>query len=110
LSSLPFHSRKGRRHNPNLPTGRKQQSAPSKGGNVNKEKNIMSSLVCSKAPDFEASAVMGNNEIKDNFKLSEHLNGSYGLVFFYPLDRAGDRILRRPASDPSLGFATGTTA
>ena len=44
------------------------------------------SLVTQNAPDFTAPAVMPNNEIVDNFNLKSYLNGSYGLVFFYPLD------------------------
>jgi peroxiredoxin (alkyl hydroperoxide reductase subunit C) len=43
-------------------------------------------LVGKQAPDFIAKAVMPNNDISDNFTLSKYLNGSIGLVFFYPLD------------------------
>ena len=46
----------------------------------------MSVLVGKNAPDFTACAVMGNNEINENFNLKAHLNGKYGVVFFYPLD------------------------
>jgi peroxiredoxin (alkyl hydroperoxide reductase subunit C) len=46
----------------------------------------MSVLVGRKAPDFTCSAVLANGEINSKFKLSEALNGKYGLVFFYPLD------------------------
>lgn len=46
----------------------------------------MSVLVGRKAPDFVAAAVLGNNQIKDKFQLSEELKGKYGLIFFYPLD------------------------
>ena len=46
----------------------------------------MSSLVQKSAPDFTAPAVMANGEIVNNFNLRAHLNGAYGLVFFYPLD------------------------
>lgn len=46
----------------------------------------MSVLVTKQAPDFTAPAVLGNGEIVDNFNLKEHLNGKYGVVFFYPLD------------------------
>jgi peroxiredoxin (alkyl hydroperoxide reductase subunit C) len=42
-------------------------------------------LVGKQAPDFTATAVLGNNEIKQ-IKLSEELKGKYGVVFFYPLD------------------------
>ncbi len=44
------------------------------------------SLVTQQAPDFTATAVMPDNEIKGDFTLSSYLKGSYGLVFFYPLD------------------------
>ncbi|MDA8232414.1 MAG: peroxiredoxin [Magnetospirillum sp.] len=43
-------------------------------------------LVGRPAPDFTAPAVMPNNEITPNFNLKSYLAGSYGLVFFYPLD------------------------
>lgn len=46
----------------------------------------MSVLVGKEAPDFTAPAVMGNNEIVEDFNLKNHLNGSMGWVFFYPLD------------------------
>lgn len=46
----------------------------------------MSVLVTKQAPDFTAPAVLGSGEIVDNFNLKEHLNGKYGVVFFYPLD------------------------
>lgn len=46
----------------------------------------MSSLVGKQAPDFTAAAVLADGQIVDSFKLSEALNGKYGLVFFYPLD------------------------
>ena len=44
----------------------------------------MSVLVGKSAPDFEATAVVGN-EFKENYRLSDS-NGSYRLLFFYPLD------------------------
>jgi len=44
------------------------------------------SLVTQAAPDFTAPAVMPDNSIKEDFNLKGYLNGSYGLVFFYPLD------------------------
>jgi peroxiredoxin 2/4 len=43
-------------------------------------------LVGKSAPDFTAPAVMPNNEINPAFNLKSYLHGSYGLVFFYPLD------------------------
>jgi peroxiredoxin (alkyl hydroperoxide reductase subunit C) len=45
----------------------------------------MSSLITKPAPDFTAQAVMDNDDIKE-LTLSKYLKGSYGLVFFYPLD------------------------
>ncbi len=44
------------------------------------------SLVTQTAPDFTAPAVLPNNEIDPAFNLKSYLAGSYGLVFFYPLD------------------------
>ena len=44
------------------------------------------SLVGNAAPDFTAPAVMPDNEINPAFNLKSYLAGSYGLVFFYPLD------------------------
>ncbi|CAH1082292.1 peroxiredoxin [Candidatus Nitrotoga sp. 1052] len=46
----------------------------------------MAVLVGKLAPDFTAVAVMGNNEINETFSLNNHLDGKYGVVFFYPLD------------------------
>ncbi len=46
----------------------------------------MSVLVGQKAPDFTAATVMADNSIDEGFTLSKYLDGSYGLVFFYPLD------------------------
>ncbi len=43
-------------------------------------------LVGQPAPDFTAPAVLPNNEIDGAFNLKSYLKGSYGLVFFYPLD------------------------
>ena len=44
------------------------------------------SLVTNAAPDFTAPAVMPDNSINEAFNLKSYLDGSYGLVFFYPLD------------------------
>ncbi len=46
----------------------------------------MSVLVGRPAPDFTASAVLGDGEIVDDFNLHKTLKGKYGVVFFYPLD------------------------
>jgi len=46
----------------------------------------MAVLVGKTAPDFSTSAVMGDNEINENFNLLNYLNGKYGVIFFYPLD------------------------
>jgi peroxiredoxin (alkyl hydroperoxide reductase subunit C) len=46
----------------------------------------MSVLVGRPAPEFTAAAVLGDGQIVDDFSLSSHLNGKYGLIFFYPLD------------------------
>ncbi|HRP96959.1 MAG TPA: peroxiredoxin [Rhodocyclaceae bacterium] len=45
----------------------------------------MAVLVGKKAPDFTATAVLGNNEITD-ITFSEFTKGKYAVVFFYPLD------------------------
>jgi peroxiredoxin (alkyl hydroperoxide reductase subunit C) len=45
----------------------------------------MAVLVSKPAPDFTATAVMGNNEIRD-FTLSKEISGKYAVIFFYPLD------------------------
>jgi len=45
----------------------------------------MAVLVGKAAPDFTATAVLGNNEIKD-ITLSTATKGKYAVVFFYPLD------------------------
>ncbi len=43
-------------------------------------------LVTNKAPDFTATAVMGNNEIKEDFNLYENFGEKGTVLFFYPLD------------------------
>jgi len=45
----------------------------------------MSVLVGKTAPDFTATAVMGDNSFDENFNLKKHLNGKIGVLFFYPL-------------------------
>jgi peroxiredoxin 2/4 len=45
----------------------------------------MAVLVGKPAPDFTATAVFGNNEIKE-MKFSEYTKGKYSVLFFYPLD------------------------
>ena len=45
----------------------------------------MSFLVTQAAPDFTATAVMPDNSMKPDFKLSE-FRGKYVILFFYPLD------------------------
>jgi len=46
----------------------------------------VSVLVGKSAPDFTAPAVMPDNSIDNAFNLKSYLKGSYGWVFFYPLD------------------------
>ena len=46
----------------------------------------MSVLVGRKAPDFTVPAVLGTGEIVAKFNMQEELKGSYGVIFFYPLD------------------------
>lgn len=43
-------------------------------------------LVGKTAPDFTATAVMGDNSIDDKFNLHSYLKGKIGVLFFYPLD------------------------
>jgi peroxiredoxin (alkyl hydroperoxide reductase subunit C) len=43
-------------------------------------------LVGQPAPDFTAAAVLPDNQIDEGFSLSSYLKGSYGVLFFYPLD------------------------
>lgn len=38
------------------------------------------------ALDFTAPAVLGNGEISENFQFRSYVEGSYALLFFYPLD------------------------
>jgi peroxiredoxin (alkyl hydroperoxide reductase subunit C) len=38
------------------------------------------------APDFTASAVLGDGAIVDDFNLKSTIAGQYGVLFFYPLD------------------------
>jgi len=45
----------------------------------------MAVLVGKQAPDFTATTVLGNNEIKD-ITFSQFTKGKYAVVFFYPLD------------------------
>lgn len=46
----------------------------------------MTVLVGREAPDFHASAVLGNGEIIETFHLADTIKNKYGLIFFYPLD------------------------
>jgi len=43
-------------------------------------------LVTNKAPDFTATAVLGDNQIVDNFNLYENFGPKGTVLFFYPLD------------------------
>ena len=43
-------------------------------------------LVTNKAPDFTATAVLGDNQIVDNFNLYENFGTKGTVLFFYPLD------------------------
>jgi peroxiredoxin (alkyl hydroperoxide reductase subunit C) len=45
----------------------------------------MAFLVPKEAPDFRATAVLGNGGIEEGFSLSS-LRGKYVVLFFYPLD------------------------
>ncbi|QJC29901.1 peroxiredoxin C [Enterobacteriaceae endosymbiont of Plateumaris sericea] len=43
-------------------------------------------LVTKKAPDFNASAVLNNGSIIDNFNFSEYSKNKITVIFFWPLD------------------------
>ncbi len=43
-------------------------------------------LVTNKAPDFTATAVLGDNQIVDNFNLYSNIGEKGAVLFFYPLD------------------------
>lgn len=45
-----------------------------------------STLIAKPAPDFTAPAVMPDNTINNSFNLTSYLQGSIGVLFFYPLD------------------------
>lgn len=44
------------------------------------------SLVREGAPDFTAPAIMPDNRVENDFNLSEYIEDSYALLFFYPMD------------------------
>jgi len=46
----------------------------------------MGVLVGKSAPDFTAAAVLPDGDIVGDFNLKSFLKGSYGIVFFWPLD------------------------
>jgi peroxiredoxin (alkyl hydroperoxide reductase subunit C) len=46
----------------------------------------MGVLVGKQAPDFTASAVLGNNEINESYNFKAATAGKYAVIFFYPLD------------------------
>jgi peroxiredoxin (alkyl hydroperoxide reductase subunit C) len=43
-------------------------------------------LVTNKAPNFTATAVLGDNQIVDDFNLYDNLGEKGAVLFFYPLD------------------------
>lgn len=43
-------------------------------------------LVTKKAPDFKTAAVLGNNQIVEDFELSKNLGKNGAVVFFWPKD------------------------
>jgi peroxiredoxin (alkyl hydroperoxide reductase subunit C) len=46
----------------------------------------MTMIVTNKAPDFTATAVLGDNQIVEDFNLYENLGEKGAVLFFYPLD------------------------
>lgn len=43
-------------------------------------------LVNRQAPDFTASAVLGNGKIVKNFNLKNYIHGNPAVIFFWPMD------------------------
>ncbi|UAJ64783.1 peroxiredoxin C [Candidatus Schneideria nysicola] len=43
-------------------------------------------LTARKAPDFTASAVLGNGEIIHNFNLESYIKNKFAVIFFWPMD------------------------
>lgn len=43
-------------------------------------------LVARQAPDFTATAVLGNGKIINNFNLTSQIHGKYAVIFFWPMD------------------------
>jgi len=43
-------------------------------------------IVTNKAPDFTATAVLGNNQIVEDFNLMDNIGEKGAVLFFYPLD------------------------
>ncbi|XOD69894.1 MAG: peroxiredoxin C [Sodalis sp. (in: enterobacteria)] len=43
-------------------------------------------LITRQAPDFTASAVLGNGDIINNFNLKSHIHGKVAVIFFWPMD------------------------
>lgn len=46
----------------------------------------MAVLVGKPAPDFTATAVLGDNTIDGNFNFKSYIKDKYAVLFFYPLD------------------------
>jgi len=47
---------------------------------------MLANLVGETTPNFTCTAVLPNGEIDPEFNLHNAINGTYGLIFFYPLD------------------------
>lgn len=61
---------------------------PAEGNNIHNDENCHCSsvLVRDLAPDFVVPAVMPDNTIVNEFDIDSYLDGSYGLLLFYPAD------------------------
>ena len=73
----------------------------------------MSVLVGKPAPDFTATAVMGDNTIAAGFNLKTHIKYKYAVLFFYPLDFTfvcPSEILAFDHRLPGLGVGHGSAA
>lgn len=64
---------------------RSDAAPPEVGRHRHLKEVIVSFLVTEPAPDFTATAVLGDNSFDENFTLSS-MRGKYVVLFFYPMD------------------------
>jgi len=46
----------------------------------------MTLLIGKGAPDFESNTIMENGDLNGQFRLSDYIQDSYGVLFFYPMN------------------------